>query len=59
MSKSPLHPETLQVESFDATPAISRIAVAGFGTACFETCKTDPTSDPDAETCGGNAGNVR
>jgi len=56
MKKNPLDPDTLQVESFEATPVVAQLAVAGYGTACFETCKTDPTSDPDAETCGGNAG---
>jgi hypothetical protein len=56
MKKSPLDPTALQVESFEATPAMSQLRVAGFGTACFETCKTDPTSDPDAETCGGDDG---
>jgi hypothetical protein len=56
MRKNPLDLATLDVESFDATPAMAQLRAAGFGTACFETCKTDPTSDPDAETCGGNAG---
>lgn len=56
MKQSPLDPTELQVESFEATPPMSQLRAAGFGTACFETCKTDPTSDPDAETCGGDAG---
>jgi hypothetical protein len=56
MNKSPLDPASLKVESFEATPALASFAGLGRGTACFETCKTDPTSDPDAETCGGNAG---
>lgn len=56
MNRSPLDPTTLKVESFEPSPALSQLAAAGFGTACWETCKTDPTSDPDVETCGGNAG---
>jgi hypothetical protein len=52
MKKSELNIEHLSVESFDTVPNLVSIPGAGLGTACFETCKTDPTSDPDAETCG-------
>jgi hypothetical protein len=52
MKKTPLDPNTLTIKSFDTAPALISLPGAGLGTACFETCKTDPTSDPDAETCG-------
>ncbi|HEX8394732.1 MAG TPA: hypothetical protein VF665_20475 [Longimicrobium sp.] len=47
-----LDPNALTVESFDTTPTAMSIAGVGQGTACFETCKTDYTSDPDRDTCG-------
>lgn len=51
MKKSPLDLSRLSVESFDVVADVASLRV-GAGTACFETCKTDPTSDPDVETCG-------
>lgn len=52
MKKNTLDPNALNVETFE-TAAINLVALPGIGrgTACFETCKTDPTSDPDAATC--------
>ena len=51
MKKTPLDLNHLSVESFDVAGDAVLVRV-GQGTACFETCKTDPTSDPDVETCG-------
>jgi hypothetical protein len=42
---------SLSVESFDIAGDAVLVRV-GQGTACFEICKTDPTSDPEVETCG-------
>lgn len=53
MKKIALDTDALAVESFDTVPNLAILPSEGRGTACFETCKTDPTSDPDVETCGG------
>jgi hypothetical protein len=53
MNKITLDTDALTVESFDTVPNLAILTREGRGTACFETCKTDPTSDPDVETCGG------
>lgn len=57
MKKNALNIDHLNVETFE-TASVNHVALPGVGrgTACFETCKTDPTSDPDVETCGGDAG---
>lgn len=52
MKKNSLDPNGIAVESFDTTSTAMSIAGVGQGTACFETCKTDYTSDPDRDTCG-------
>ncbi|HEX6036535.1 hypothetical protein [Longimicrobium sp.] len=52
MKKIALDTETLAVESFATVPKLGFLPGGGAGTACFETCKTDPTSDPDVDTCG-------
>ena len=51
MKKTSLDLSHLSVETFDIAGDAVQVRV-GQGTACFETCKTDPTSDPDVETCG-------
>lgn len=51
MSKNSLDLSNLTVESFDVVGNAAALRVGG-GTACFETCKTDPTSDPDVDSCG-------
>jgi hypothetical protein len=48
---SHLDPNALTVESFDTTATAMSIAGVGRGTACWETCANDPTSDPGADTC--------
>lgn len=53
MKKSTLNPNDLAVESFDVAGK-SILPPVGGGTACFETCRTDPTSDPDVDTCNDN-----
>lgn len=53
MKKTSLDLTHLTVESFDVAGDAAALRV-GAGTACFETCKTDPTSDPDVDTCGDN-----
>ncbi|HEU0301300.1 MAG TPA: hypothetical protein VFR37_17680 [Longimicrobium sp.] len=53
MKKTSLDLGKLTVESFDVAGDAGLLRV-GQGTACFETCKTDPTSDPDVDTCGDN-----
>lgn len=52
MKKTALDIDHLEVETFETTANLVRLPGVGLGTACFETCKTDPTSDPDVETCG-------
>ncbi|HEY0018166.1 MAG TPA: hypothetical protein VGC13_17750 [Longimicrobium sp.] len=52
MKKSSLDLTRLEVESFEPVGEVAAFGRVGQGTACFETCKTDPTSDPDVETCG-------
>jgi hypothetical protein len=52
MKKTSLDLNHLTVESFDVAGDAAVLRV-GQGTACFETCKTDPTSDPDVDSCGG------
>lgn len=53
MKKTTLDMDQLDVESFATAPGnLVALPGVGRGTACFETCKTDPTSDPDVETCG-------
>ncbi|HEU4884713.1 MAG TPA: hypothetical protein VFT45_20825 [Longimicrobium sp.] len=52
MKKTSLDLSQLSVESFDIPGGDAVQVRVGQGTACFETCKTDPTSDPDVETCG-------
>lgn len=54
MKKNKLDLSNLSVESFDVAGNPGTIGGVGGGTACFETCKTDPTSDPDVDTCGDN-----
>lgn len=54
MKKSSLDLNHLNVESFETSANLVALPGVGRGTACFETCKTDPTSDPDVETCGGD-----
>jgi hypothetical protein len=51
MKKTSLDLNHLAVESFDVAGDAALPRVGG-GTACFETCKTDPTSDPDVDSCG-------
>lgn len=53
MKKTALNIDHLNVETFETS--VNHVALPGLGaqgTACFETCKTDPTSDPDVDTCG-------
>lgn len=51
--KTTLDVGRLEVETFATTPGFALLPGEGRGTACWETCKDDPTSDPDVETCGG------
>lgn len=51
MKKNGLDPNDLNVETFETAANLVALPGIGRGTACFETCKTDPTSDPDADTC--------
>lgn len=55
MKKTPLNVDTLQVESFDPQPHLVSLPGAGRGTACWELCAADPTSNPDHDTCGAAA----
>lgn len=50
MSKNPLDISQLTVDSFETSA--NRLPSGGQGTACWETCANDPTSDPAADTCG-------
>jgi hypothetical protein len=53
MNKAPLALDHLDVETFEPTPNLAAFnRVGGQGTACFETCANDPTSDPAVDTCG-------
>ena len=53
MKKTTLDVGRLEVETFATAPGFALLPGEGRGTACWETCKDDPTSDPDVETCGG------
>ena len=52
MKNIPLDAERLEVESFSTVPSLEVLPGEGRGTACWETCKDDPTSDPAVDTCG-------
>lgn len=53
MKKNPLDLGRLAVETFDPRPDVSALlAREGRGTACWELCAADPTSNPDEATCG-------
>jgi len=52
MKKSSLDVTALQVESFEAQPNLVSLPGAGRGTACWELCANDPTSNPDHDSCG-------
>lgn len=52
MKKTTLDVARLEVESFEAQPNLVSIPGAGRGTACWELCANDPTSNPDHDTCG-------
>ncbi len=56
MKKNPLDLGNLAVETFDPRPDVSAMLVKeGRGTACFELCAREPTSNPDEATCGAAA----
>ncbi|HEX8321494.1 hypothetical protein [Longimicrobium sp.] len=50
-TKTALDLNTLHVETFE-TANLVVVAEAEKGTACWELCAADPTSDPDADSCG-------
>jgi hypothetical protein len=53
MKKTTLDIDHLNVETFDPRPDVSAtLAREGRGTACWELCAADPTSNPDEATCG-------
>lgn len=50
-TKTALDLNKLNVETFE-TASFVVVAEAEKGTACWELCAADPTSDPDADSCG-------
>ncbi|HEX6913045.1 MAG TPA: hypothetical protein VF142_21730 [Longimicrobium sp.] len=53
MKKNPLELSSLDVQTFETTSDLS--AALGRdqrGTACWELCANDPTSNPDHDSCG-------
>ena len=56
MKKVPLDLSHLSVETFAPTPDLSPAGAGeARGTACWELCARDPTSNPDEPTCGAAA----
>jgi hypothetical protein len=51
MKKTPLELSTLTVETFEPSPSLS-VLPGQKGTACWELCANDPTSNPDHDSCG-------
>jgi hypothetical protein len=53
MKKSPLDLDRLDVQTFETTPDLSAaLGRDARGTACWELCANDPTSNPDHDSCG-------
>lgn len=51
VKKTGLDLNALAVETFETTNMVA-VPEAAKGTACWELCAADPTSDPNADSCG-------
>lgn len=50
VKKTDLNVNDLAVESFETSNLVPMAEAKG--TACWELCAADPTSDPNADSCG-------